>query len=457
MRAVIVCVLLLSCTSDPKPEPASVHARDAGRREAGEAGLDGADGADGVEGGESVQGAHSADASARDAQPRDAGPKEDPADAAESMAVDAMLADPEDARSKPAPQGGASDEIFGQTVPRAASWWVADGRVYHGTDEVRLFGINWFGLESDSHALFGPSQANRTVADFLDQVASLGFNALRVPLAPESIREGTPSASWANHGSVDTGREQLEELAAAARDAGIYMLWDVHTCASSVGYRAESPLDPACSGYGKQAWLDDLRTLATLAARYAPYVLGIDLFNEPYGLSWQAWKALAEEGGEAVLRANPQLLVFVEGVGSVGYTGDAVFWGENLTAAAQEPPRLPASRLVYSPHVYGPSVYAQPYFAEASFPANMPAIWTAHWGSLLSAATPVVLGEFGGRYVDADRRWQDALAAYLVEKGARSFFYWCLNPNSGDTGGLLLDDWRSVDAGKLSMLKTLMR
>jgi endoglucanase len=29
-----------------------------------------------------------------------------------------------------------------------------------------------------------------------------------------------------------------------------------------------------------------------------------------------------------------------------------------------------------------------------------------------------------------------------------------LNPNSGDTGGLLKDDWRSVDLAKEELLKT---
>lgn len=29
---------------------------------------------------------------------------------------------------------------------------------------------------------------------------------------------------------------------------------------------------------------------------------------------------------------------------------------------------------------------------------------------------------------------------------------WCLNPNSGDTNGLLLDDWTTPDAGKLALL-----
>jgi hypothetical protein len=31
--------------------------------------------------------------------------------------------------------------------------------------------------------------------------------------------------------------------------------------------------------------------------------------------------------------------------------------------------------------------------------------------------------------------------------------FWCINPNSGDTGGLLLDDWKSWDEQKYALLK----
>ena len=187
-------------------------------------------------------------------------------------------------------------------------------------------------------------------------------------------------------------------------------------------------------------------------------MIGIDLFNEPYGLTHEQWKALAEEGGKTVLTANPRILAFVEGVGSEGYDGaEPVFWGENLSGVATLPIALPKSRLVYSPHVYGPSVYAQPYFSVAAFPNNMPAIWGPHFGYLFGEGLTVIPGEFGGRYVDADKKWQDAFVSYLLDKGAHNFFYWCLNPNSGDTGGLLNDAFKTVNSAKLSLLKPLMK
>jgi endoglucanase len=395
-----------------------------------------------------------------DASPNvgDAGSDAGADDAARPSDADGAASDGAPPTEGGAPGSAESDDILGVQVARADAWWVQGGRIYFGDREVRLYGINWFGLETEARALFGPIEAERSVADFIAQIKSLGFNALRIPLSPESIDPGFEVPSWAKRGDLDTGREHFEELARAAKEGGLYMLWDIHTCASAVGFRKTGPLDPACTGYGKEKWIENLKTLATLAKSYAPAVLGIDLFNEPYGLTWDAWKALAEEGGRAVLTENPRILTFVEGVASEGYQDpDGVFWGENLSGVSQSPVSLPGSRLVYSPHVYGPSVFAQPYFGVAEFPGNMPAIWNKHFGYLYDQAVAMVPGEFGGRYTDSDKVWQDAFVDYLEQKGAHSFFYWSLNPNSGDTGGILLDDFKTVNNEKLTLLKRLMQ
>ena len=45
-----------------------------------------------------------------------------------------------------------------------------------------------------------------------------------------------------------------------------------------------------------------------------------------------------------------------------------------------------------------------------------------------------------------------AVLSAVARHEGLSFAYWCLNPNSGDTGGLLLDDWRSPHAAKRAAL-----
>lgn len=123
--------------------------------------------------------------------------------------------------------------------------------------------------------------------------------------------------------------------------------------------------------------------------------------------------------------------------------------------ARQDPVRLDRpQQLVYSTHVYGPGVYPQTWFSAPDFPDNLPGIWDQHWGYLVrEGIAPVILGEFGGRSVGEDKEgiWQRTLVSYIREHNI-SYIYWTINPNSGDTGGLLLDDWESIDPAKQALL-----
>ena len=84
-------------------------------------------------------------------------------------------------------------------------------------------------------------------------------------------------------------------------------------------------------------------------------------------------------------------------------------------------------------------------------------MWEERWGYLKTSGTaPVLLGEFGGRSVDpadAEGIWHRELFDYLKEHGI-SYTYWSWNPNSGDTGGVLTDDWATVDQAKLDLIRT---
>jgi hypothetical protein len=153
-------------------------------------------------------------------------------------------------------------------------------------------------------------------------------------------------------------------------------------------------------------------------------------------------------------------LIFVEGTAYSPDGPDACplcFWGENLrglnhTALTLSVPH----RAVFSPHVYGPATDGRmSYFDAADFPTNMRRIWREHWlGAARSAGATVVVGEWGGRYEGRDVAWADTLCDLLIEEQLSSF-YWALNPNSGDTGGVLLDDWRTVHSAKQRLLASL--
>jgi endoglucanase len=69
---------------------------------------------------------------------------------------------------------------------------------------------------------------------------------------------------------------------------------------------------------------------------------------------------------------------------------------------------------------------------------------------------PVLMGEFGSTLQDPkDQVWLPKLLQYVQDIGA-SWTYWSLNPNSGDTKGLLLDDWKSIDRVRYDVIKPFL-
>lgn len=65
-------------------------------------------------------------------------------------------------------------------------------------------------------------------------------------------------------------------------------------------------------------------------------------------------------------------------------------------------------------------------------------------------------GEWGGATSGKNGVWLNAYASYLKTNDITDNFFWCVNPNSGDTGGLLLDDWKTPDTNKLTILANLV-
>jgi endoglucanase len=321
--------------------------------------------------------------------------------------------------------------------------------------QVQITGVNWFGMETGTYAPHGLWTRNWQA--MLDQIAGLGYNTIRLPfsddaLAPRQMPQGINYNVNPDLNGL-TSLEVMDKIVAGARARGLKVLLDRHRPDQS----AQSPLWYTQQS-SEERWLEDL---AMLAKRYYgnDTVIGIDLHNEPRDqASWGSgdratdWQAAAERAGDAVLAANPYLLVFVQGVEQ--YQHDWYWWGGNLRGVADHPVKLKVpDRVVYSPHDYGPGVYEQGWFKDPSFPSNLPRVWDQHWGYIARLGlAPVVLGEFGGTSVgtDAEGQWQRSLVQYL--KGRElGYFTWSLNPNSGDTGGLLADDWLTVIKDKQSL------
>ncbi|KQM40454.1 cellulase family glycosylhydrolase [Microbacterium sp. Leaf203] len=317
----------------------------------------------------------------------------------------------------------------------------------------------WFGMETSNCAPHGLWSI--ALDDGLSAIAGMGFNTIRLPFSNECL---AAKASNSINGAVNPGLVSLTPLQlmdtviARAKAHGLSVILDRHRPDSA----AQSELWYT-GQYSEQRWIDDWKMLA---ARYKneSAVIGVDLHNEPHGgACWNCgdpardWRAAATRAGNAVLGVNPRLLIIVEGVERQN-DGSNTWWGGGLKDAGAAPVTLAVkNRVVYSPHDYPASVFAQPWFSASGYPANLEAVWDANWGYLVRKnIAPVLLGEFGTKLeTPSDRAWLDALVAYLA-KTKISYAYWSFNPNSGDTGGLVADDWRTPQKAKLAALAPIL-
>jgi len=332
---------------------------------------------------------------------------------------------------------------------------------------VRLSAVNWFGMETVRKAPDGLHARNWK--DMMDQMAEAGFNAIRLPFSAEAILEsGQPTAinGALNPDLVGLNSLQiLDKIVDYADTIGMRIILDHHR-----SFAGDGP-------NGNGLWYDGRFTEArwvemwtSLAQRYAgdPTVVGADLSNEPFGAVWNSWAGAAERAGNAILSVNPDWLIIVEGVAV--HDGVYGWWGGNLMGAKARPVNLSVSdKLVYSPHDYPESIYPQPWLTASNYPDNLPAVFDRFWGHLYhEGIAPILLGEFGSR-LDRPRdvAWLQEIIGTLqgdrdgdgdidTPGAGMSFAWWSWNPNSGDTGGILADDWQTLLTHKLDALDPLL-
>ncbi|MEV8602676.1 cellulase family glycosylhydrolase [Streptomyces griseoviridis] len=369
-----------------------------------------------------------------------------------------------------APPAGAATDPAG-AVARAdagAGYWHTSGRqiLDAAGQPVRIAGINWFGFETSNNVVHG--LWSRDYKSMIDQMRTLGYNTIRLPYSDDIFKSGAVpnSIDFSSGKNADlqglNSLQVMDKIVAYAGQDGLKVILDRHrpdaAGQSALWYTASVP---------ESTWITNLKALAT---RYAGQttVVGIDIHNEPHdpacwgcGDTATDWRLAAQRAGNAVLSVNPDLLIFVEGVQT--FNGVSGWWGGNLMGVGQYPVQLSvANRVVYSAHDYATSVAQQSWFSDPTFPNNMPGVWDKYWGYIFKQnIAPVWVGEFGTTLQSTvDQKWLAALVSYLRPTstyGGDSFHwtFWSWNPNSGDTGGILKDDWQTVDTVKDGYLASI--
>ena len=379
-----------------------------------------------------------------------------------------------DTESEPPPDTeGRDTETSKIDLPeQAAGFLHVEGNKLMDDDgnEARLTGINWFGFETSNQSPHGLWA--RDYRSMLRQIADLGFNTVRIPWSNAILREDAEAISITFYGKdaydgadpinadlVDkTPLEILDLIVEAAAEFRLKIVLDNHSREPD-GYMEEDFWYTAETSEAQ--WIEDW---VFLAERYAENttVIALDLNNEPHdGASWGSgdestdWNTAAQKCGNAIVQVNPNALIIVEGVEERG--DDGYWWGGNLTGVRAYPIELDIpEKLVYSAHEYGPEVFQQDWFQTTDFPNNLADIWENYFGFIVKENVGhVFIGEFGIKDPDAYEGragvWFETFLEYL--KGGYSWTFWCFNPNSGDTEGILEHDWLTPHQWKVDALK----
>ncbi|MCB8875308.1 cellulase family glycosylhydrolase [Acidisoma silvae] len=329
---------------------------------------------------------------------------------------------------------------------------------------VKLAAINWYGFETNSYAPQGLWIQNYKT--MMNQMVQLGFNAIRLPFSLQLFASSsTPSGiNYTLNPDLAglNGLGIMDKIVAYANQIGLKIILDDHRSAAGSG-----PNDNGLwydNGYTAAQWIS---TWQMLAQHYAgnSAVIGADLLDEPHGAAtWgdgsaNDWAAAATQAGDAIQAVNPNWLIMVEGIQT--YSGQSTWWGGNLMGVASHPITLTdPGKLVYSPHDYPASVYDQSWFNAANYPNNLTSVWDQYWGYIYKdGIAPVFLGEFGSTLQStSDQEWIHSLVNYIDAPGGVggaqgiSWAYWDWNPTSGDTGGILENDWATVDTTKMNAI-----
>ena len=368
-------------------------------------------------------------------------------------------------------------------------WLHTDGNKIYDKDgrEVWLTGVNWFGYNTGTNTFDG--LWNAVMTDSVDAIADHGFNLIRVPFSAELINnwaDGSyPQANYNNaYNSEMNAMNSLQifdYFLTLAEKNGLKVMIDIHSAnTDAAGHNANL-------WYTDRVSADDYyAALEWMADRYKDNdtIIAFDLKNEPHGkpnegdsaAKWDNskdknnWKYTAETAAGKVLAKNPNVLIMVEGTEiypkkkgdySSSDSEDYYFnwWGGNLRGVKDYPVDLGKyqNKLVYSPHDYGPTVFEQPWFeGDYDYDSLMADCWRDNWFYIYEKKTaPLLIGEWGGFMREPNLTWMTHIRT-LIKKYRLHHTFWCFNANSGDTGGLVLDDFKTWDDEKYDFVKEVL-
>ena len=395
-------------------------------------------------------------------------------------------ADPTNAAPPSAPARAHVDSVAGD------DWLTTDGSriVDMNGKQVWMTGCNWFGYNTGTNLFDGVWNCNLQTS--LENIANRGFNILRLPMSAELLlqwKSGTyPNANYNQALNSDlNGMNSLQifdHVLDLCEEYGMKVMIDIHSANTDA------------SGHNHPVWYTDRisaaqfeEALVWIADRYKDddTIVAYDLKNEPHGKASETtqaiwndsddpdnWNMVAASAANAILDVNPNALIVVEGIqiyptdirsNNFTSTDDDdyynTWWGANLMGVRDYPIDLGSDarnkQLVYSVHDYGPLVYMQPWFEGGfTYESLYEDAWHDYWLYIVEEGiAPVFIGEWGGFMQGDNLTWMTYLRQLIAEEHLNHTF-WCYNANSGDTGGLVKDDFQTWDEEKYAFVKEVL-
>lgn len=291
-------------------------------------------------------------------------------------------------------------------MPLMASAWSFNA----STDQIH--GISVFGFETE-HRSWMCDWTGKPFEWYLAKLQNIGFNSIRLPFSMDFVKAG----QW----------EKMDQVVSAIEKTNMTILFDFH--------RVHDSFQSAKPWIEGDTTIDDwLHTWDIIIQRYehVSNIIGLDLFNEFQQNNAPEWNNIARQGLSYLNQryGHHGWLYFVQGVSWGGNDHDLDF--EDLPYA---------DRIIYTVHKYA-------FTTQGDYEQD----W--EWSIGNHPANKTNIGELGF-ISDSPKEtlWIQIFFAWLKTKGIKSQYWWCMSPNSFDTGGIYLDNCLDIDCRKTHLLQ----
>jgi len=273
---------------------------------------------------------------------------------------------------------------------------------------ANIRGISLFGLETEYENFMCTWQ--HPIDWHVGMIKHLNFTHIRVPFSYDYVKKGDFS--------------KLDEFFQSVQRHDLKVALDFHrldnTHQSAKPYNSKVTFDD---------FLDAWRTILTRYSQYAA-LEAVDIFNEYQSDNYVEWNNLARQIVSSIETDFPK---------RVNYYVQGTQWGGNLQYVNLTD-MFCSQRIYYSIHKY--------WFSDQE---PLEQKWEISFGPF----KPIVnVGEFGFMSNEPNQiAWVDRFINWLVSKRIFDSYFWTWTFNSGDTGGILLEDCTTVDYIKIQMLQ----